>query len=126
MQVSSMNKAYIFKLRHGPRTLEQACRVRYYIRVCAHTAILRAIEDLNLSIERVLFNCEMVSQPPVLDCERHTVYDELQEITALLRTPIYEFIAGAASQMPSDVVLNINATVYNRDQLLLSHEVYRS
>jgi hypothetical protein len=94
--------------------------------VCAQAAILRAIEDLNLSVERVLFNCEIVLQPPVLDYERPTSYDELQEITGLIRTPIYEFIAGACSQMAGDVVLNINAAVYNRDQLLLSHEVYRA
>ena len=121
-----MNKAYIFKLSRRPHTLEQACRIRYYVRVCSHAAILRAVEDLNISLERVLFNCEMVMEPPVLDYERRTVYDELQEITGMLRTPIYEFIAGACSQMPRDVVLNISASIYDCDQVLLSHEVYKS
>lgn len=120
-----MTKAYIFKLSRRPSSLEQACRIRYYIQVCSQVAILRALDDLNLSIERVLLNCERVMQPPVLDYERPTQYDELQEITGMLRLPIYEFVAGACSQMGADVVLNINVSVYDCDQLLLSHEVYK-
>ena len=119
-----MNKAYIFKLSRRPCTLDAACRVRYYIRVCAQQAILRAIEDLNVSLERILFNCEMVMQPPQLDHEQYTDFVELQEIATHLQEPIYGFIAAAVTQMDARCVLNISASIYDHDQLLLSHEVY--
>lgn len=120
-----MSKGYIFKLSFRPYTLEQACRVRYYVKTCAQNAILRACEDMNMYAGRVLLNCEPVIYPIELDAEQHTIYDEVQEISGIVHEPVYNMIAGACGMMTADLVLNISISFYDHNQLVISHEVYK-
>lgn len=120
-----MNKGYIFKLSFRPYTLEQACRVRYYIKTCAQNTILQACEDMSLSAGRVLLNCEPVMYQVDLDAEQYTIYNELQEISSVVREPVYNMIAGACGMMTADLVLNISINFYDHNQLVITHEVYK-
>lgn len=120
-----MNKGYIYKLSFRPYTLEQACRVRYYVKTCALNTILQACEDMNLHICRVFLNCEPVAHPMRLDVEQPTIYAEVQEISNIVHDPIYNTIAGACGSMTADLVLNISVSFYDRNQLIITHEVYK-
>lgn len=119
-----MNKGYIFKLSFRPYTLQQACRVRYYIRVSVQEAVMRAVEDMNLPMERIFLNCEPVIYPTQLDVEYPTVYDELTEISASIKEPVYSIIAGYCGSLQVNAVLNIAVSIYDHNQLILTHEVY--
>lgn len=105
-------------------TVEDALRTRYYIRVCSQASILQALDDLHIGYERVLFNCEPIVAVPVLDFEQRTVYSELQEIRAMLAEPIRGMVVAGCLNMNATTILNICTTIYDHDQLLLSHEVY--
>lgn len=120
-----MSKGYIFKLSFRPYTLEQACRVRYYIKACAQNSIQKACEDMNMSLGRVMLNCEPVMYPLALDVEHPTVFDELQEIAATVQEPVYNIIAGACGMMSAELTLNITISIYDHNQLIISHEVYK-
>ena len=120
-----MNKGYIYKLSFRPYTLEQACRVRYYVKTCALNTILQACEDMNLHSCRVFLNCEPVAHPMRLDVEQPTIYAEVQEISNIVHNSIYNTIAGACGSMTADLVLNISVSFYDRNQLIITHEVYK-
>ena len=117
-------KGYLFKLKKRPITVEDALRYRYYLKVCTQAIILQALDDMQMSYDKVLLNCEPLHHPLALDVEQPTVYRELQEFQALLNETVRGVVTAGCSVLAPSYVLNIAVSLYDHDQLLVSHEVY--
>ena len=119
-----MNKGVIFKLTHRPATIAEAMLVRYYLKICAHDAVIRVCEDMQFPLERVVYNCEPIYNTVPLDYEQTIMHNLLNQIEVSMREAIYGYVSASCSMMPTNAVLNITVNVYDSDQILLSYEVY--